>query len=393
VSEPFVPTGKKLDSPKNRFNETIALVILAFLFIVPFAEARAFPSQEVRIRTHLLQGIEKSLNLAEEEGEADFRKAIELDPVRPLGYAFAAMARLFFYETSFTEELKKKREASLLGAIEECQKRGERQIADGPNNGEAYFALALARMARNRWEIVQQNYFRAFQESQEVWGYPMGILHYYLDRLPGLTRWIMALFVTSGDKEKGIQELQRTAQQGFFLRDLALTNLLAIYGDFEKKPRQALTLAQQLSKKYPDNYNFLFSLANAFSDLFRTEEAFGVAQSIRERIESNRPPYRPALWPRYEQLMGRIYFARGDGDKAIAHFNRAIADESPYNIRVRAWALVRLGMIQDARGERQKAEEYYRKALELKGQGSRAQQAAREYLENPYKPSPRPKSN
>jgi hypothetical protein len=31
--------------------------------------------------------------------------------------------------------------------------------------------------------------------------------------------------------------------------------------------------------------------------------------------------------------------------------------------------------------------------LELKGQGSRAQKAAQEYLENPYQPSPRPRSN
>jgi tetratricopeptide (TPR) repeat protein len=399
-------TGRKLASLRNLL-KTIALGILSLSFIVPLSGAWASPPEETQIRFHLIQGVDKSLNLAEKEAEAEFHRAIELDPARPLGYAFEAMARLFFYETSFAEELKKKREASLLEAIEECQKRGERRIADNPNNGEAYFALALARMTRNRWEIVQQNYFRAFQEAQVVWDYlgqarerdpqnydiyyPMGVLHYYLDRLPGLARWIMALFVTSGDREKGIQELQLAAQKGFFLKDLALTNLLVIYEDFEKKPGQALPLAQQLSKKYPDNYNFLFALANAFSDLARTEEAFGVAQSIRAEIESNRPPFRPELWPRYEQLMGRIYLAQGKEDKAITHFNRAISDHSPYNIRVRAWALVRLGMIQDARGERQKAEEYYRKALKLKGQGSRAQEAAREYLENPYKPPPPPK--
>lgn len=398
-----------MQSPRNRFKKTIALGIFFLFFLVLPGAARAFPSQEARIRAHLLHGIGKSLNLAEEEGEAEFRKAIELDPARSLGYAFQAMARLFFYETSFEEERKKKREASLLNAIEESQKRGEKQIEQNPQNGEAYFALALARMARNRWEIVQQNYFRAFQEAQDVWDYlgkalerdpqnydiyfPMGILHYHLDHLPGLTRWIMALFVTSGDKEKGIQELQRTAQKGFFLKDLALTNLLSIYEDFEKKPSQALPLAQQLIRKYPDNYNFLFALANSFSDLARTDEAFAVAQTIREGIQSNRPPYRPELWPRYEQLMGRIHFAQGDEEKAIAHFNRAIRDHSPYNTRVRAWALVRLGMIQDARGERQKAENYYRRVLELKGQGSRAQKAAQEYLENPYQPSPRPRSN
>lgn len=394
-----------MQSPRNRLKKTIALGIFTVFVVAPLGAARGFPSHEAQIRTHLLHGIWKSLNLGEEEGEAEFRKAIELDPARPLGYAFQAMARLFFYETSFEEKRKKKREASLLNAIEESQKWGEKQMEQDPKNGEAYFALALARMARNRWEIVQQNYFRAFREAQEVWDYlgkalerdpqnydiyfPMGILHYHLDHLPGLTRWIMALFVTSGDKEKGIQELQRTAQKGFFLKDLALTNLLSIYGNFEKKPGQALPLAQQLIRKYPDNYNFLFALANAFSDLARTDEAFGVAQSIRGRIQSKRPPYRPELWPRYEQLMGRIHFAQGDEEKAIAHFNRAILDHSPYNTRVRAWALVRLGMIQDARGERQKAEVYYRRVLELKGQESRAQKTARAYLENPYQhPTP-----
>jgi len=58
---------------------------------------------------------------------------------------------------------------------------------------------------------------------------------------------------------------------------------------------------------------------------------------------------------------------------------------TPYNARVRAWALVRLGMIHDAQKERSLAEENYQKALKA-GADSLAQHAARGYLATPYNP-------
>jgi hypothetical protein len=69
--------------------------------------------------------------------------------------------------------------------------------------------------------------------------------------------------------------------------------------------------------------------------------------------------------------------------------NRALQDNAPYNARVRAWALVRLGMIHDARQERTKAEEYYQKALEVSGGEGAAQVAAKQYLRTPYSPANR----
>jgi tetratricopeptide (TPR) repeat protein len=80
---------------------------------------------------------------------------------------------------------------------------------------------------------------------------------------------------------------------------------------------------------------------------------------------------------------------QGEYARAYDYLNRSLQDNAPYNARVRAWALVRLGMIHDARQERTKAEEYYGKALEVVGGEGTAQVAAKQYLKTPYSPANR----
>jgi Tfp pilus assembly protein PilF len=87
--------------------------------------------------------------------------------------------------------------------------------------------------------------------------------------------------------------------------------------------------------------------------------------------------------------LGKIALDQGEYDKAAEHLKQALKDTALYNARVRAYALVRLGMIQDARKDRKGAEDYYRKALEVEGAEGTAQRLAREYLETPYSPPTR----
>jgi hypothetical protein len=77
-----------------------------------------------------------------------------------------------------------------------------------------------------------------------------------------------------------------------------------------------LPIARELRKKYPQNYNFTFALANILSDLHQFEEAFAIARNIEGNIMVAKAPYVPLLWPRYYLLMGRIFFNQGEYDKA-----------------------------------------------------------------------------
>lgn len=372
------------------------------VLLLPGPKVSAAELPKDQLKTFLLSGIEKALNLDEQEAMAELGKAVELDRENPIGFSFLAMNHLFFYETSFSEKEKKTEEAALVKAVEDARTRAEKRIEKNPQDGGAYFSLALEAMVKDRWEMDRKNYFRAFREAQRVWDYlekireldpgnydvyyPMGILHYYLAQLSGVARGIASVFITSADREKGLKELELAAEKGYFLKDMAQSNLVSIYYLIEKQPERALPLAKQLREKYPRNYNFCFALADTLSRLGRFEEAMAAAREIETGIKSGIPPYRPELWPRYQQLLGKIFLDQGDYEKATEYLKLALKDQAPYNARVRAWALVRLGMIQDARKERKLAEDYYQKALEVEGAEGGAQRAAKEYLETPYSP-------
>jgi tetratricopeptide (TPR) repeat protein len=372
------------------------------VFLLPAPELFGKNTAQERIEDFIQRGVEKGLDLDGPGAVTEMMKAIEMDRENPLGYSYLAMAHLFFYETAFDEQEKKRGEASMLRAVEDTQRRAEKLLEKDPKNAQACFSLAIARMVNNRWEIIRKNYFRAFREAQAVWDllertqeldpqnfdvyYPMGVLHYHLAQLSGIARWISSVFITPGDRERGLKEFETAHQKGRFMKDLAASSLLSAYSGYEKKPDRALPLAKRLREKYPNNYNFSFALINIFSDLGRFDEAGSVAREIEKEIKAGRPPYRPELWPRYYQSLGKIHLDKGEYEKAADYLNQALRDTAPYNSRVRAWALVRLGMIQDARKERKQAEEFYRKALELEGAEGSAQRAAREYLEVPYSP-------
>jgi tetratricopeptide (TPR) repeat protein len=192
--------------------------------------------------------------------------------------------------------------------------------------------------------------------------------------------------ITSGDRQKGLQELELAAQKGDFLKELALSELSADYMTFEKQPARALPITQKLKETFPNNYNYSFALADNLSDLHHFEEAFNIAQEIERNIRLKVPPYIPQLEPRYNQLIGRIFLTQGNYGKAEEYLQKALKDTTPYNARVRAWAYLQMGMISDVRGNRTKAEDYYLKTLNVKSGEGVAQIQARKYLKKPYNP-------
>lgn len=380
----------------------LRLIFSLFLIWVEIfgVSAGAAPVPGEKSKTLLISGIEQGLNLREEEAFAELNKAISIDPPNALAHSFLTMAYLFFYETSFTEKEKKEKEEALSNTLAKAQKVAQEKIMGSPQEAEGYLALAISKMVKTRYELLQKNYLRAFREGPAIWEtlakvreldaqnyevyYLSGLWHYHLAQLPGIAGWLSSLFITPGDPQKGIQELEVAAAKAFYTRDLARANLVSIYSGYEKKYEQALPIAQILKNKYPRNYNFAFALANIYSELQQFAAALSLAKEIEQNIKDQHPPYRPELWPRYYQLLGKIYFDQGHYDRARQYFNLALKDESFYNARVRAWALVRLGMIHDVQKQRNLAEEYYQKALEVEGAEGLAQRTAREYLKTPY---------
>jgi tetratricopeptide (TPR) repeat protein len=377
-----------------------------FLIFAVVTEIEAAQVQANLFRFYLRQGIEKAFNLDNQNANIYLQKALELDPENPTGYAYMAMVCFFSYEMSFEPKDRDRNQEFMLRNISEAIAKGKKRIENNSKDGQAYFAVALAKIVKVHWAIHQKKYFLIAEETSNIWDYLekakegdpqnydvyflMGLLHYHIDYLPGFTRLLSSVLITPGDKQKGLQELELAAQKSYLLKELAQSELSSAYLNFEKQPAKALPFARELKGKFPNNYNFLFALANILSELRRFEEAFEIARQIERGIQEGIPPFVVQLQPRYNQLMGRILFAQGEYDKAAEYFQKALKDTSLYNARVRVLAFLRMGMIHDARKERKQAEEYYSKALEVEGGEGAAQIEAKKYLNTPYVSPPKP---
>jgi len=388
---------------KIKISKTLLLVLCSlFLISVMGKEIEAAETQPNQFHSYLRQGIDNAFNLETASANVYLKKAVELDPENPTGYAYMAMLSLFSYEMSFEQKDRETNQEALLHYAKEALAKGEKRIAKNPQDNHAYFAMALAKIAKIQWAIHQKRYFIIAQETSNIWDYLekakgetsqnydtyflTGILHYHLAHLSGFTRFLSSAFIISGNHQKGLQEMELAAQKGDLLKELAQAELSSDYLNFEKQPERALPYAQELSKRFPNNYNFSFVLGNTLADLHRSEEAFDIAREIEKNIQAGISPFVPKLQPRYNQLMGRILFNQGEYDSSIEYFQNVLNDTSFYNARTRVWAFVRLGMIQDIRKKRKQAEEYYLKALEVEGGEGAAQIEAKKYLKIPFVP-------
>ena len=381
----------------------LCTAMLIFVVHPGIASAQAQPTQ---LRTYLRQGVEKSFNMESQAALGLFRKAIELDRENPLGYAFLAMARLFNYELSFDPNERVQEQELMLQDVDDALVRAQKRIEKNARDGQSYYAMILAKIIKIRWAIAQKSYLTVFHEAAAVWDYlekakaadpqnfdiyfPIGLLHYHLDHLPAAARFVSALFITRADHDKGLQELELAAQKGDLLKELAQSELVSVYINYEGQPAKALAIVRELKEKFPRNYNFAFAMANALAELQRFTEAFAVAGEIERGIQAGSPPFAPQLLPRYYHVMGRILFNQREYPRAEEYFQKALADTSVTNARTRVSSLVRLGMIRDVRGERGKAKEFYSRALEIEGGEGVARTEAEKYRATPYVPRPMP---
>jgi tetratricopeptide (TPR) repeat protein len=352
-------------------------------------------------QNHLVQAIRKSFNLEDAAADTLLKKAIELEPENPTGYAMEAMLHLLAYEMCFSPERRQKEKEAIFHYTEETFLRGQKRLFRHPKDSQAYLAMALAKIAKASWAIKEKHYLVLIQETSSIWDYLeaaksmdphnddvdflMGLLHYHIDHFAGMIGIVSSLMVVEGNRRQGLTEIQTTAQKGYLLREMAQAQLASIYLTYEKQPAKALPILEDLKIKFPNNYHFHFTYCLALLELNRFAEAEAIASWIAKQISTGTPPFVPQLLPRYYQLIGRMHFKKGEYGRAESFFQKAATDKAFYNIRTQAKSLLYIGMIHDIRQERKYAEDYYRRVLKMNGAEGSAKIEAKEYLKKPYR--------
>jgi hypothetical protein len=88
----------------------------------------------------------------------------------------------------------------------------------------------------------------------------LGASNYVIGSLPGYKRFFLKIGGVHGDKERGIQQMQRAAEYGHYLKPFAKI-LLALGYEREHQPDSARILLAELTAQFPENPLFAHELA------------------------------------------------------------------------------------------------------------------------------------
>jgi tetratricopeptide (TPR) repeat protein len=208
--------------------------------------------------------------------------------------------------------------------------------------------------ARARTHIVA--YLQQHPEHGDAY-LTLGLYNYYVDIAPTIVRFVRTLlFLPSGDRTQGLDELRRAATTGRWFAAPAREALLEIYGRYEHRPDLARAAGEPLVAQYPGNLDFRFALADtlahpAIEEYDRAADEYAaIVTRAREAVE---PRKAAAMTARAQLGRGLALLHAWRLDEAVASLSDVIHREPAEP----AWALpqARLlrGICRGLRGEPQ----------------------------------------
>ncbi len=380
----------------------ISLLTLSLFLAV--SSASAFHNAR-EIRAGMLKASDLMLNLDADAAGEECERLLALPQGEAPGRFCLAMVTLTRAEDKDNPAPELNR---FLSQVEAAISAAEALERSQPTDAEVKLLLGLAQGSKALVDGGRKNYLAAYQAIREAHRrfeealqldpnlvdayYGIGLYNYSLGHLPALLRPLVSIALPPGDAAHGLQELERVAEQGTYLKMTARVALFHLYAGTEQKYSEAVRLGQDLLSRYPGNVDLYFAAANAASEMGRMAEALEIARRVARNMADGRPHFGPDLAARYNQLLGKIYMDHGENATALTFFKRAIENPAPQRYRwVTAWAWTRSAMIYDLQGERAEAVRRYRKALAAESEGL-ATDTARRYLEAPYRGRSQPAS-
>jgi tetratricopeptide (TPR) repeat protein len=162
-----------------------------------------------------------------------------------------------------------KRMRGFLDALTNARQLAHLRLAKNPEDPDALFSLTLADgMESDADSILERKNLDSLKRMKEAREYAnqllklrpdamdayvaLGSANYIIGCLSGPKRFFLWFGGIHGDKQLGMQQLQKTADGGRYLRPFAKI-LLALAARREKEPALAEKLLRQLNEEYPDS--------------------------------------------------------------------------------------------------------------------------------------------
>jgi tetratricopeptide (TPR) repeat protein len=388
----------------NRASFSLILAFLLLFSLKPVAwgfDDKIFSDSKVtQSNKKILQGIHLLYDERFDEAANIFLKVIAESPQKPDGYFYMAMVSWSSLASGFWSP----------EAVDEFKKRIDRTIhvarcrIEGGSNPDSYdyFFLGGALGFKGRFELMRGNWLSSFFLARDAIGalntclnmdpgnkdvmLGIGTFDYYTAHLSGVLKFLTYLLLHKGNKEEGLRKLQLAAEKATYSATEAKSMLLHIYLFIEEDFSKSLYLAEGLSKRYDMNLRYHTLKGVCYIRMERVIRYRDTVYDLRQR--GLRAPFlnKASQWRRRALYLETVYdLYHGRYSEARSKLQEILSRPDPENDPAMiAFPLVKMGMSYDLEGDREEAEKYYRRVMDMEN-GSGAQFLAKKLLAAPPK--------
>jgi len=290
--------------------------------------------------------------------------------------------------------------------VEEVMDMCDDMLDKNPKNADAVFFKGGALGFRGRLRAIRESWFKAAMDGKEglsliIKAYQLnpnnvdiqlgfGIYHYYADVIPKKYPMVkpFMVFFPSGDKARGLRELENVANNGRYAKIESRYFLMTLYYSFENDVENTLKYLTMLRNDFPDNpvfERYYGSILFKKNDYTNSEKIF---RDILSKAGKNLFGYNDRARRESYYYIGNIFMNKDIPDSARIYFEKSEVisrkmDKSEPSGFLQNTVLF-LGKLYDQLGMRDKAIKYYNEVLDMKERGDSHTQA-KQYLKSPYK--------
>jgi tetratricopeptide (TPR) repeat protein len=197
----------------------------------------------------------------------------------------------------------------------------------------------------------------------------------------------LLLFIPSGDKKKGIEQLRMAALRARYASIETSYFLMQIYYSYERDYPKAIEIARSLCERFPNNMMFHKYLGRCHVVMGNWAAAEETFREIGDRVQRNFRGYTSAVEREAIYYLGLCAMNSRRFDSALQEWYRCDALSRQLDVREASGFMVmanlKIGMIYDLQGRRELAVRQYEKVLAMKEYKDSVVQAER-YLKTPY---------
>lgn len=374
----------RLSQPRS-FNKILcfALVASVFVFGIQRPAKAAMPAE-------LAQAVEQIYNVKFESARATVNTYINRTPRDPAGYIVRGMLNEW---DQVVNNKKKALNAIIMADYQKAVDFGEQALEKSPEDAGKMIMLGNAHMylakkyvdngskMRGGGELKKAKELMLAAIAKDPNNYDaymaLGVFNYFSANVPSGFKWLAALLGFNGNKADGFNYLKKATENKNITQGDAGFLLVYIYSVKEKNYGAALQYNTMLKTRYPDNPAFQYETGELLFHQKNYAQSISTATNFLGFCKSKGQGYCSKKYLfMANHVIAKSHFKQGNIAVIKPFVDEAIKyNEDQYKDRTVDLDLWQ-GFLAKEKGDKAKAEEFFRKVEAHKSENGEAWQAA-----------------